>query len=100
MESWICACSPVASGRCRLGAGHFEKLTPDLWVERAVVVAQPGLNRAAVLIDSSLWLIRLECVERERRNGRRGDLLEVEAGGHVRVDGAGVDADYVGPLAL
>src|SRR5882757_1653159 len=46
----------VASGRCRPCAGQCRELTLDLWVERALVVAQPGLDRAAVVIDDSLWL--------------------------------------------
>src|SRR5512133_3132720 len=88
-----------ASGRCRRCAGHCQKLTLDLWVERALVVTEPGLHRAAVVIDDSLWLIGLECVERANGHGRRWDLLEVEGGGHVSVDRAGVDTDHLCALA-
>src|SRR5256884_6711618 len=71
----------------------------DLWVKRALIVAQPGLDRATVVIDDRLWLIGLQRIERRRCHDRRGDFLEVDGGRHVGVDGAGVDADHMGALA-
>ena len=36
----------------------------DLWVKRALIVAQPGLDRATVVIDDRLWFIGLQRIER------------------------------------
>jgi hypothetical protein len=48
-----------------------------------LVVAQPGLNRAAVVVDDGLGLVGLERVERGRRDRRRRNLFRFESGGQV-----------------
>jgi hypothetical protein len=67
-------CLSVASGRCRACAGHCQELTLDLWVERALVGAQPdptvgsvaGLPRRGERAGVALWFARQPGGRRER----------------------------------
>src|SRR4029453_18904463 len=61
----------VISGRSRLCAGQFQELTLDLRIERVLVVAEPGLDRATVVLGESLRLVGLQGVEGGRCHVRR-----------------------------
>src|SRR5260370_14836713 len=86
-----CVCSAVASGRCCSCADGCQEFTLDLWVNLGLVVAEPGLEHAAEVIDESLWLTGLQSVERCLCHGRRGDLREIDRSGHLGVHGAVMD---------
>jgi hypothetical protein len=50
----------------------------DLRVERALVIAQPGLDGPAEVVDEGFRLTRLQRVECGGGHGRRRDLLDLE----------------------
>ena len=65
MDHWLDA-STAAQRRVPL-FGHCKELTLGLRVKRALAVAQPGVDRATVVIGDSLWHGRAAVVRSDVR---------------------------------
>ena len=98
VEGAASAC-PSTSRRSRPAPDQGREVELDLRVQRALVVAEAGLDLAAELVDDRLGLPGLDGVERGGGDGGRRDLVDVERGREVGVDEADVDADDVRALA-
>jgi hypothetical protein len=88
------------TGGSRPGPGQGREVLLDLRVEGVLVVAEAGLDLAAEVVDDRLGLAGFDGVERRCGHGGGRDLVDLERGGEVGVDEAGVDAADMRALAL
>jgi hypothetical protein len=63
------------------------ELLLDVGVDQVELVVPAGLDVAAEVVDDGVCSAALERVDGGRRDGLWGDLLDVETGGEVGVDG-------------